>query len=928
MRPRALTCGAAPVEVSREIMELPTRFTPADFEKQIYSDWVASGGFQPKSPVHGEKTYTIMIPPPNVTGVLHMGHALNGAIQDIVIRHRRMCGFSALWLPGTDHAGIATQAVVERKLFEEEKKTRKDIGRDAFVKRIWEWCDKHGDYILEQYRRLGSSCDWSRKRFTFEPHMSRAVRESFVRLFEKGYVYRGARLVNWDCVLETAVSDDEIENVPRKDKLYYIRYPVKGAAAARLGAAGENGEYVTVATTRPETMLGDTGVAVNGDDERYKGLIGKTLVLPLVEREIPIIADESVSTEFGTGAVKVTPGHDPADYERGARHNLPIINILEKNGRINQNGGEFVGMPREKAREAIVKKLDELGLLAKVEDIQHNVPISDRSKSVIEPMVSEQWFVKMKPLAAPAIRAVKSGALKFRPERWTKVYLDWLENVHDWCISRQLWWGHQIPVWYDEDGVPVASRTDLAIGSPHPLTKKPIVRQDEDVLDTWASSWLWPFATLGWPDITDDLGRFYQTQFLSTAREIIYLWVARMVMAGYEFLDHLPEDQRCPFEVCNVHATVLDAKGRRMSKSAGNGIDPIEMIDKFGADAVRYSLILLTKEGQDVKLSPERFDQGFRFSNKVWNAARFVLLNLEGPRTDGSSKSAARLEDRWILSRLDATRREVSNALDTYQLNIAATTLYRFVWNDFCDWYLEIVKPRLLSKTDDSAPAARGTLVRVLTDTLAMLHPFTPFLTEILWKALHETLGQSGVGQRGIGQRPMLMNSTWPTGEDIAHDERAEAEMQTIQDLVAAVRRVRNLTMVGERQRLVALIAAPREVDRAVLKEHSATVRGLAFLESYEVDTRFDRPKGTAVAVAGAIEVFVHLGDDVDFVKLGDVLKKRAEKVRQGITGADAKLSNQGFLDRADPDVVEEERGRRADMVLELEMLERNVAGL
>jgi valyl-tRNA synthetase len=889
-------------------MELSTRYTPKDFEASIYARWLASGGFEPKAPEHGERTFTIMIPPPNVTGVLHMGHALNGTVQDVIVRHRRMNGFAALWVPGTDHAGIATQAVVERKL-EQEGRERKKIGREAFLAEVWAWREKHGDYILEQFRRLGASCDWSRTRFTLEPAMSRAVRESFVRLFEKGLVYRGARLVNWDCVLETAVSDDEIEYVARKDKLYSIRYPVKDRP----------GEFVTVATTRPETMLGDTGVAVHPDDERYRALVGKTLILPFVEREIPVIADASVEAGFGTGAVKVTPGHDPADYERGARHRLPIINLYEKDGRLNENGGPFAGLSREKARAEIVKQLDELGLLAKVEDYQHNVAISDRSKSVIEPLVSEQWFVAMKPLAAPAIRAVETGALRFRPERWTKVYLDWLNNVHDWCISRQLWWGHQIPVWYDEDGVPVASREDLATGSAHPITKKPIVRRDEDVLDTWASSWLWPFATLGWPDLTDDLARFYPTQFLSTAREIIYLWVARMVMAGYEFMDHLPEDQRVPFEVCNVHATVLDGKGRRMSKSAGNGIDPIEMIEKYGADAVRYSLVLLTREGQDVKLSPDRFEQGFRFSNKVWNAARFVLMNLEGERTDGGSRAAVRLEDRWILSRLAETRDAVSLALDEYRLNDAATTLYRFVWNDFCDWYLEIVKPRLVSKHDTSAPAARGTLARVLGESLLLLHPFTPFMTEVLAEALDEALGRS--------PRTLLLQSRWPDGADLARDADAEAEMQVIQDFVHAIRRVRNLTMVGERTPLTAKVAAPRASERTVLELHSDTVRALGHLESFEVKETMARPPASAVAVAGAIEAFVPLGPEVDLEKLRDVLKKRVEKVRGAIASVDLKLANQGFLERADPDVVLEERTRRGELAVELEMLERNVAG-
>jgi len=892
-------------------MELSTRFAPAEFENDVYERWLASGGFTPSAKKDGsKKPFVIMIPPPNVTGVLHMGHALNGTIQDVIIRHRRMQGFDALWLPGTDHAGIATQAVVERKLYEDEKKTRNDLGREAFLARVWAWKEEHGSYILQQYRRLGASCDWSRTRFTMEPHMTRAVRESFVRLFDKGLVYRGARLVNWDVVLQTAVSDDEIEYVPKKDKLYQLRYPVKGSAD----------EFVTVATTRPETMLGDTGVAVNPGDARYAHLHGATLILPIVGREIPLVLDDTVETDFGTGAVKVTPGHDPADYERGLRHKLPIVNLYEKDGRLNENGGPFAGLAREKARDAVVKKLDELGLLGKVEDYTHNVAISDRSKSIIEPLVSEQWFVKMKPLAEPAIRAAKSGRLKFRPERWEKVYLDWLENVHDWCISRQLWWGHQIPVWYDEDNVPVASRTDLAIGSKHPKTGKPIVRRDEDVLDTWASSWLWPFATIGWPDRTEDLARFYPTQFLSTAREIIYLWVARMVMAGYEFLDHLPEDQRCPFDVVNVHATVLDPKGRRMSKSAGNGIDPIELIDKYGADATRYSLILLTKEGQDVKLAPDRIEQGFRFTNKLWNAARFALMNVAGkPAQDPTSAGASlRLEDRWILSRLERARREATKALEEYRLNEAATLLYKFVWNDLCDWYLEMAKPRLSNEADPSGAVARGTLVRVLKDTLALLHPFTPYVTEVLWKTLHETTG---------GDAPMLMNARWPDGAGLAIDEAAESEMQVLQDVVSAVRQVRNLTSLGERQPLQARIAAPRAAERDVLTRHAATVRALAHLSECEIAASVERPKASAVAVAGGIEVVVLLGEGVDLGKLKDVLQRRAEKVRAGIAAIDSKLGNAAFVERADPEIVAEERARRDELVLELSMLERNLAG-
>jgi valyl-tRNA synthetase len=718
------------------------------------------------------------------------------------------------------------------------------------------------------------------------------------------------RLVNWDCVLQTAISDDEIEYVSRKGKLWYLKYPI----------VGKEGEFLTVATTRPETMLGDTGVAVHPDDPRFGALVGGKVLLPIVNREIPIIADESVDPEYGTGAVKVTPGHDPADYERGARHNLPIISILEKDGKINEEGGEFAGKSREEARKLIIERFEELGLLEKIEDIQHNVSLSDRSKSPVEPLVSEQWFVRMSELADPAIKAVETGRLKFHPERWSKTYLSWLEKVQDWCISRQLWWGHRIPVWYDEDGTPCASREDLEIGSLHPETGKPIVSQDPDVLDTWASSWLWPFATLGWPDKTEDLARFYPTHFLSTAQEIIYLWVARMVMAGYAFLDHLPEEERCPFEVCNIHATLLDAKGKRMSKSAGNGIDPIEMIDEFGADAVRLSLILLTKEGQDTRLAPDKIDQAWRFGNKVWNAARFVLMSMDGERTGGTSAEAERLEDRWILSRLSKTITAVTDDLDAYRFNDAAMEVYRFVWNDFCDWYLELVKARM-SDESSSGAAARGTLARVLRDILGLLHPFTPYMTEVLTDALDEALGASSEG--------MLASGPWPEGEGIEVDDAAEHEMGLVQDVVRGVRQIRTLTQVGERTPLTAKIRTRGcEEDLRVLTEHGAAVRALGFLSECEVGLELARPEASAAVVAGACQIFVSLGEDVDLDALKEQLARRAEKLEGGMAGIDKKLGNQRFVDNADPAIVEAERERRAELVVELESLRENLAGL
>ncbi len=892
-------------------MELATRYCADEHEREIYRLWEESGGFQPRpDPTGRDRRFTIMIPPPNVTGALHMGHALNGTIQDIVIRHRRMCGFEALWLPGTDHAGIATQAVVEKRLFEEEGRKREEMGREAFLKEVWAWREQYGSRIYNQFRRLGASCDWSRTAFTMDPDLRRAVRESFVRLWERGLLYRGYRMINWDCVLQTAISDDEIEHVARKTRLWHLRYPIEGS----------DGEFLVVATTRPETMLGDTAVAVHPDDERYRLLVGKHCILPILERRIPIIADESVDAGFGTGAVKVTPAHDKDDYERGLRHELEMINVLEPNGRINENGGPYAGLSREAARKQLVKRFEELDLLERIEDHEHNVALSDRSKDPVEPLLSHQWFVKMEPLARPAIAAAKSGELTFVPPRWSKVYLQWLENVHDWCISRQLWWGHRIPVWYDEDDVPYASREDVEIGSVHPETGKPIVRQDEDVLDTWASSWLWPFATLGWPERTEDFERYFPTQFLSTGRDIIYLWVARMIMAGFEFCDDVPVERRCAFAVCNVHATILDAKGRRMSKSAGNGIDPIDMIEKYGADAVRYSLILLTKEGQDTKLAPEKLEQGYRFGNKVWNAARFVLMNLGGERSDPGGAETARVEDRWIRSRLKTVLAETTEALEGYRFNDAAMGLYRFVWNDYCDWYLELAKPRLLDEDDPSGSQARATLERALRDILAMLHPFTPYMTEVLWGSLHDTLGSPPPA--------MLMNSPWPDGEGLDADSGAEAEMDLVREVVGAVRQVRHLTLLDERRPLGAILAVADESKRASLERNAAAVRALAHLESYEVCESTERPPASAVAVAGGLQIFVPLGEGVDLGGLKDQLTKRLGKVEKGIAGVDGKLANDRFLEHAEPSVIAAERERRLELEDEAEMLRGNLAGL
>ena len=884
--------------------KLATRYEPAVLEAAVTRRWDESGRNAPPAQPSGRPAFTVMIPPPNVTGVLHMGHALNNTLQDVVVRARRMQGFDTLWLPGTDHAGIATQAVVEKKLFLEQKTTRQALGREAFLKEVWTWKEHHGGAILGQLKRLGSSCDWTRLKFTMDAELSRAVRVSFVRLWERQLVYRGARIVNWDCKLQTAVSDDEVEYVPQKGKLWRIRYPVQGKA----------GRFVTVATTRPETMLGDTGVAVHPDDARYADLRGASLELPLVGRVIPLLADDTVEAGFGSGAVKVTPGHDPADYERGARFHLPIVMILNKDGTLNAEAGQFAGLTREKARETVLAELEALGLLEGVEEFTHNVPISDRSKTAKEPLVSEQWFVRMKELAAPAITAVRDGSLRFKPERWTKVYLDWLENVHDWCISRQLWWGHRIPVWYDADGVPTASVADLEMGSPHPQTGRPIVRQDDDVLDTWASSWLWPFATLGWPERTPDLARFYPTQFLSTARDILYLWVARMVMAGYAFADHLPPARRCPFAVCYIHATVLDGQGRRMSKSLGNGIDPVEMIDKYGADAVRYSLMILTREGQDVKLAENRFELGQRFCNKIWNASRFVLQNLEGEIADSPDAS---LEGRWIRARLSQTTAEVTRALETYDFHDAATALYRFTWDDFCDWYLEAAKRRLRGDAAEAAQV-RHTLGETLSALLRLLHPFTPFLTEGLWSELPD---------RFRAGSDLLMVAPWPAAS-VHPDPEALDAFSRVQDAVRALRNVQALLELPAGEKPAGLLRCEDAVSARSLADQTALIAALARSGPIEVRAGGDKPPrhGTDVFRGGAVFLPCPAGTDLGKLRAG--LQKKLERVEQGQAATEAKLLNERFLAHAEAETVAAERERLEGLRREAQTLRVNLQGL
>jgi valyl-tRNA synthetase len=791
---------------------------------------------------------------------------------------------------------------------------------------VWKWKDEYGNRILGQLRALGASCDWSRTRFTMDEGLTRAVRESFVKLWEKGLIYRGFRMINWDCKLQTAISDDEIEKSEVKGSLWYIKYPI----------VDQPDKFVIVATTRPETMFGDTAVAVNPADERYSNLVGKKLLLPILDREIPVVGDETVDPEFGTGAVKVTPGHDPDDYERGLKFNLPMLNVLNKDGTLNEQAGEFTGVERLKARKLVADKLEAMGLLDRVQDHVHTVPHSDRSKTPIEPLLSDQWFVSMKPLAQPAIKAVKPDAdgkrtITFVPERWDKVYLNWLENVKDWCISRQLWWGHRIPVWYDEDGNAVALKADPEPGAKHPKTGKPLLRQDEDVLDTWASSWLWPFSTLGWPDKQADLDYFYPTNFLSTARDIIYLWVARMVMAGYEFTgEH-------PFNTVYIHATVLDAQGRRMSKSLNNGIDPVDMFEKWGVDAVRLTLPLLTSEGQDIKLSESKFEMGRNFCNKLWNAARFAISNLgdfeQGLATLGDAEKQAlregnvtELEDCFIEGQLTQAIVDVTDCLERYRFNEAAQAMYRFVWDEFCDWYLEAVKPRLYEGKggERSKLRAQATLIRVLDGVLKLLHPYIPFITEEIWQNLRPKLA----ALRGDTPELSLAIAGWPKASQGRVYEDAQKRFGFLKEATRAFRNIRAEHSMDPKLPVKAVLRVADSATLALLGDaEKETIRKLANLDPLKVAVGAEKPKAAAtVVLGGGNEAYIDLEGLIDFKM--ELLRLEANEARltEGVNKLKRKLDNLDYIDRAPKDVVQRDRDKLSEVVTELERVQKHIA--
>ncbi len=908
---------------------LESRYDPKRVEDAIYKAWEAEGCFA--SAPDAERTpYTVVIPPPNVTGALHMGHALNNTVQDILVRSRRMQGRNTLWLPGTDHAGIATQNVVERELAREGS-SREQLGREKFLERVWKWKGEYGDRILGQLRRLGASCDWSRLRFTMDEGLERAVTEAFCRLFEKGLIYRGHYLVNWCPRCRTALADDEVDRPETDGWLWHIRYP------------SVDGRFsVVVATTRPETMLGDTGVAVNPEDERYKALVGKKLKLPLLGREIPIVADAAVDMSFGTGAVKVTPAHDLADFEMGNRHNLPRIAILDEGARTTAEAGAYAGLDRLEARERVLEDLKKERLLEKTEPHRHAVGQCYRCHATIEPHLSDQWFVKMKPLAQAAIEASRSGRVKFHPARWEKVYLSWLENVRDWCISRQIWWGHRIPVWYCRS----CEKVIAARSTPEkcPRCGGADLKQDEDVLDTWFSSSLWPFSTLGWPGETPELGYYYPTSALVTDRGIIYFWVARMVMMGLELMRNVPFRDVC------IHGTVLDETGAKMSKSKGNGIDPIVMIDGgtqdylgkayespgYGADAVRFSLMVLTTEGQDVKLSPTKFELGRNFCNKVWNASRFVLMNLEGlgkPEGPIAEEDLAR-EDRWILSRLELAVERTTTGIDGFRFNDAAQAAYDFVWRDFCDWYVELAKSRIrrAEKARDQAGAVRvrRLLAYLLDRSLRLLHPVTPFITEELWGHLNASCPDRECFSMAAAPAPKrLMLAAWPQPEPGRRDEALEAELELVQEVVREVRNIRQKTGVPNKEKVKLILAPDKEARVPDLAPHLALIAEMAGSEPPQVRPGIEgKPEGYASAVLTGIKVFVGLGERHDAAGEKTRLEAELAKEEEVLVRAEARLSNQSFLAKAPPKLVEEYRAKRDEIVARIHALKKSLESL
>ncbi len=852
--------------------ELPKTYNPSDFEDRLYSQWEKNGYFKPS----GDKNappFSVVIPPPNVTGQLHMGHALNDTLQDIIIRTKRMEGYNTLWVPGTDHAGIATQIKAEEMLRKEKGLSRHDIGREEFLKLVWDWKAKYGNRIIGQLKKIGASCDWEHEAFTMDENLSAAVRKTFVSLYNKGLIYRGLRITNWCPHCNTALSDAEVEYKELEGGFWYIKYPVVGSD-----------EYVTIATTRPETMLGDTAVAVNPADERYAHLVGKMLELPLTGRQIPVIADEYVELGFGTGCVKITPCHDPNDFEVGLRHSLPQIVILDEKGCINVNGGKYCGLDRYEARKQIIADLEQLGLLVKVEKLRHNVAHCYRCGTVIEPLASKQWFVKMKPLAEPAIKVVKEGKIRFIPERFSKIYLNWMENIHDWCVSRQLWWGHRIPAFYCADcGEVTVSEQDVTVC---PKCSGAHMTQENDVLDTWFSSALWPFSTLGWPNQTEDLKTFYPTNVLVTAYDIITFWVSKMIFMGIENTDSIP------FPDVFIHGLVRDAQGRKMSKSLGNGIDPLEIIDQYGADALRFALATGNSPGNDMRFSDEKIEAARNFNNKIWNASRFVRMNLDIEEINLPEASVLKTEDKWILSLFNRLVGEIRTNIDSYELGIALSKLYDFIWDVFCDWYIELLKPRLSAKDTEDNKVAQNVIAWVLSNTMKLLHPFLPFITEEIWLSLPHK-GES------------IMISDYPVQDSSLYFPEDEASMERVISVIKAVRNRRaEMNVPPSRKAKLYIVSAYSDTFNSGISHFFTR---LASASDVEYVSEYNGENAVSI-VTDSATAYIPISEMIDTEKELARLTKEKENTEKEIDRLRKKLGNAGFTSKAPAAVVEGER--------------------